>query len=53
MRYLLTLACEVILTFIVGYSTQDFFITGEVVIFSTLIIYNLWDELCNVLEEEK
>lgn len=52
MRYGLTLACEVILTFIIGYITQDFFVTCAVVIMTTLIIYMLWDKFFDILEEE-
>ena len=53
MRYFLTLACEVILTFIIGNVTQDFFLTCAVVIMTTFIIYMLWDKFFDMLEEEK
>lgn len=53
MRYGLTLACEVILTIVIGILTQDFFLTSAIVIMSTFVIYMLWDNFFNMIEEEK
>ena len=53
MRYGLTLACEAILTIVIGILTQDFFVTCAIVIMSTLIIYMLWDKFFNMIEEDK
>lgn len=53
MRYGLTLACEAILTIIIGILTQDFFVTCAIVIMSTLIIYMLWDKFFDMIEEDK
>lgn len=53
MRYGLTLACEAILTIVIGILTQDFFVTSAIVIMSTLIIYMLWDKFFNMIEEDK
>lgn len=44
MVYGLTLATEVIIAFVVGMLTQDFFIATAITIMTTFIVYLLWDE---------
>lgn len=52
MVYGLTLASEVIIAFIAGILSQDFFIATAITIMSTFIIYNLWDEFFIRIKKE-
>lgn len=52
MVYGLTLASEVVIAFIAGILSQDFFIATAITVMSTFIVYNLWDEFFIRIKKE-
>lgn len=53
MRFGMTMISEVVLAFIFGIWTQDFFLATVLTVLGAFIVYNLWDEFFNYIQEEK
>lgn len=53
MRFGMTLLSEALLAVIFGLWTKDFFLATVLTVLGTFIVYNLWDEFFNYIQEDK